>query len=221
MRSRARTPSCRGPQAASSAWAQRRAAGRLRSRHRLRHGGHVDRRLAFRRRVRARVRDPGCRRADAGTDDEHPHRGRRWRLDAAVRRRAPARRTGLGGRQSRTGLLPPRRAVDGHRCQPDAGPDPARSSSRVFGPDGDQPLDAEVVRERFAALAAEVERGDRPRCSARVAGRGLHRHRRGQHGQCDQADLGAARLRRHALRARDASAAPAASTPAWSPMRSG
>ena len=26
----------------------------------------------------------------------------------------------------------------------------------VFGPDGDQPLDAEVVRERFAALAAEV-----------------------------------------------------------------
>ncbi|GGK06646.1 5-oxoprolinase [Streptomyces camponoticapitis] len=28
----------------------------------------------------------------------------------------------------------------------------------VFGPDGDQPLDAGVVRERFAALAAEVER---------------------------------------------------------------
>ena len=29
---------------------------------------------------------------------------------------------------------------------------------RVFGPDADQPLDAEVVRERFARLAAEVER---------------------------------------------------------------
>ncbi len=29
---------------------------------------------------------------------------------------------------------------------------------RVFGPAGDQPLDGEVVRERFAALAAEVER---------------------------------------------------------------
>lgn len=28
----------------------------------------------------------------------------------------------------------------------------------VFGPDGDQPLDADIVRERFAALAAEVER---------------------------------------------------------------
>ncbi|MCE9659383.1 MAG: hydantoinase B/oxoprolinase family protein [Burkholderiales bacterium] len=29
---------------------------------------------------------------------------------------------------------------------------------RVFGPAGDQPLDGEIVRERFAALAAEVER---------------------------------------------------------------
>ena len=32
----------------------------------------------------------------------------------------------------------------------------------VFGPDGDQPLDAEVVRERFGTLAAEVGDGRRP-----------------------------------------------------------
>ncbi|MFM9373528.1 hydantoinase B/oxoprolinase family protein [Streptomyces sp. Da 82-17] len=35
------------------------------------------------------------------------------------------------------------------RIQPDHFP-------RVFGPDGDQPLDADLVRERFAALAAEI-----------------------------------------------------------------
>ncbi|HXT90703.1 MAG TPA: hydantoinase B/oxoprolinase family protein [Trebonia sp.] len=41
------------------------------------------------------------------------------------------------------------------RIQPDHFPP-------VFGPDGDQPLDASVVRERFAALAAEVGDGRRP-----------------------------------------------------------
>ena len=60
--------------------------------HRLRHGRHLDRRLALRRRVRARVRDPGRRRAHARADDEHPHRRRRRRLDPALRRRALSRR---------------------------------------------------------------------------------------------------------------------------------
>jgi 5-oxoprolinase (ATP-hydrolysing) len=41
------------------------------------------------------------------------------------------------------------------RIQPDHFP-------HVFGPDGDQPLDASIVRERFAALAAEVGDGRRP-----------------------------------------------------------
>ena len=31
----------------------------------------------------------------------------------------------------------------------------------VFGPDGDQPLDAEIVRQRFAELAAEIHARDR------------------------------------------------------------
>jgi 5-oxoprolinase (ATP-hydrolysing) len=63
-------------------------------RHRLRHGRHLDRRLAFRRRVRARVRDRGGRRAHARADDAHPHGGGRRRLDPAFRRRALPRRAG-------------------------------------------------------------------------------------------------------------------------------
>ena len=68
---------------------------------RLRHGRHLDRRVAFRRRVRARVRDRGRGRAHARADDADPHgRGRR-RLDPAFRRRALPRRPGLRRRQSR------------------------------------------------------------------------------------------------------------------------
>ena len=49
---------------------------------RLRHGRHLHRRVALRRRVRARLRDPGGRRAHARADDEHPHGGGRRRLGA-------------------------------------------------------------------------------------------------------------------------------------------
>jgi hypothetical protein len=84
--SRARTRSCPARPAASSAWCAP-AAGRLRQGDRLRHGRHLDRRVALRRRVRARVRDPGGRRAHARADDEHPHGGGRRRLDPAFRRR--------------------------------------------------------------------------------------------------------------------------------------
>ena len=67
----------------------------LRQGHRLRHGRHLDRRVALRRRVRARVRDPGRRRAHARADDAHPHRRRRRRLDPALRRRALPRRAAI------------------------------------------------------------------------------------------------------------------------------
>ena len=52
-----------------------------------------------------------------------------------------------------------RRAADRHRCERDG-----RESSRpdlfpkIFGPAGDQPLDADAVREAFAALARETGR---------------------------------------------------------------
>jgi 5-oxoprolinase (ATP-hydrolysing) len=58
----------------------------------------------------------------------------------------------------------------------------------VFGPRGDEPLDGEVVRTRFEALAVQM----RPPPAG--GGRGLHRHRRAADGQRDQEDLGGARL---------------------------
>ena len=67
----------------------------------------------------------------------------------------------------------------------------------IFGRDQDEPLDADVVR-------AEI-RGARRRDRRRPhAGRGrgrLHHHRRREHGQRHQEDLGPARLRRHRISA--------------------
>ncbi len=60
---------------------------------------------------------------------------------------------------------------------------------KIFGPQQDQPLDADAVREAFAVLAKEV--GDRKPERHR---RRLHQDRGREHGQCDQEDLGAARL---------------------------
>ncbi len=72
---------------------------------------------------------------------------------------------------------------------------------KVFGPAGDAPLDADVVRRKFAALAADVTRATgRPRTAEEVAVR-LPRDRRREHGQRDQAHLGGARLRRHRVHA--------------------
>ena len=86
---------------------------------RLRHGRHLDRRVALRRRIRARVRDRGGGRAHARADDADPHRRGRRRLDPAFRRRALPRRPGQRRRQSRAEVLPPRRAARGHRRQRD------------------------------------------------------------------------------------------------------
>ena len=61
---------------------------------------------------------------------------------------------------------------------------------RIFGPGQDQPLDAER-----RAQGVQVAR---PQARRRTLGRGdrrrLHRHRRRQHGECDQDHLGRARL---------------------------
>ncbi len=67
---------------------------------------------------------------------------------------------------------------------------------KIFGPQQDEPLDDAAVK---AAFADDGEGGRR-----QVAGgdrRRLHQDRRREHGQRHQEDLGAARLRRHALRA--------------------
>ena len=67
------------------------------------------------------------------------------------------------GRRSGAGLLPPRRPADGDGCQclrrqDPAGAFPGRSSGR----DGDQPLDADAVAAKFAALASSIGATGRP-----------------------------------------------------------
>ena len=121
-----------------------RGRGGLRPGDRVRHGRHVHRRLAFRRRVRAAVRDPGGRGAAARADAVHPHgRGRR-RVGAALRRRPVPGRPRLGGRRRRARLLRPRRPADRDRRQRPARPGPAGVlSRRCSAPAGDQPLDAD------------------------------------------------------------------------------
>ena len=66
--------------------------------------------------------------------------------------------------------------------------------------DGDAPLDADVVRRKFAARRRDPRR-DRRHAHAGGSRRGLRRDRRGQHGRGDQEDLGAARPRRHRVHA--------------------
>ncbi len=194
--SRARTRSSPGPPAAWSAWRESgRAAGFDRA-DRLRHGRHLDRRLAFRRRARAHVRDRGGGRAHARADDAHSHgRGRR-RLDPALRRRALPRRPDSAGanpgpRSYRRGG--PLTVTDANvmvgKLIPDFFP-------KIFGPAQNEPLDDEAVRDSVRRARAErsagARRGDRGR---------LHPDRGREHGERDQEDLGAARLRRHPLHA--------------------
>ena len=61
---------------------------------------------------------------------------------------------------------------------------------KIFGPNGDQPLDANSVRDAFA----EARSRDRRQPHARAGGRRLHQDRGREHGQRHQEDLGRARL---------------------------
>ena len=149
----------------------------LRQGHRLRHGRHLDRRVALRGRARARVRDAGGGRAHARADDVDPHHRGGRRLDPALRRPAPARGSRFRGRQPRARVLPARRPARGHRLQRDAGQDPAGVlSRRCSGRRRTRRSTPAVVREKFAALAARDRAA--PPASAQApeaAGRGLHR----------------------------------------------
>ena len=142
-----------------------RAAGRLRQRHRLRHGRHVDRRVALRRRVRARVRDAGRRRAHARADDEHPHRRRRRRLDP---RASTARACASGPHSAGANPGPasyrrggPLAVTD---CQRAARQDPAGvvpEGVRHGGRRGARRATSSSTQ--FDALAAEIDARHRPR----------------------------------------------------------
>ena len=65
----------------------------------------------------------------------------------------------------------------------------------------DQPLDRDVVVQRFADLAARMSRGAGREVGPEEAAGGASANRRRQHGQCREAHLRGARLRCHALHA--------------------
>ena len=163
--------------------------------HRLRHGRHLDRRVAFRRRIRARLRDRSRRRAHARADDADPHgRGRR-RLDPAFRRRAVSRRPGFRRRQSRPEMLSPRRPAGGDRRQCDG-----RQAHPGFLSEDFRPAAEPAARRRRGARGLRGDgEGDRRRPQRRTGRRRFHQDRRREHGERDQEDFGAARLRRDAL----------------------
>ena len=178
-----------------------RRGGRLRPRDRLRHGRHLDRRLALRGGARAAVRDRGRRGADARADAVHPHGGGRRRIDPALRRRPLPGRPGLGRRRPRPGLLRPRRPADRDRRQR-----PARAGAAGSLPPRLRRRRRPAARRRGnppplrRAGGADHRRHRRP--ARPRAGRGrLPRDRGGEHGERDQEDLGPARLRRDQVRA--------------------
>ena len=173
-----------------------RARGRIQSPDRLRHGRHLDRRVALRWRIRARVRDRGRGRAHARADDADPHRGGGRRLDPAFRRRALPRRPGFGGRQSRTDLLPARRPARGHRRQRHG-----RQAHAGFLPEDFRPGAGPAARCRRGARGVRGARQGGRRQDAGGDRRRLHQDRGREHGERDQEDFRAARLRRDALRA--------------------
>ena len=204
-----------GPAGGVVAMAQTGRSAGLRRSHRLRHGGHLDRRRAFRRNLRTRVRDRSRGRAHARADDDDPHRRGRRRLDPAFRRRALSRRPGFGGRRSRPQMLSPRRPAGDHRRQRDDG----QADPRLFSQDI-RPLRrisrsmAEACAKRSRRWRAKSATGAAPRRSP-TASSPLRSPRWPR------------RSRRYPSRAATtsramrsiASAAPAASTPATSPTR--
>ena len=140
---------------------------RIQARHRLRHGRHLDRRRPFRRRIRARLRDRSRRRAHARADDEDPY-CRGWRrLDPLI---SMAR--AFASAPTSAGADP------GPACYRRGGPLTVTDANlmtgklipdlfpKVFGPRGDEPLDAEIVRERFTALARDIGDGREPEAVA-------------------------------------------------------
>ena len=176
-----------------------RGHGRHREDHHLRYGRHLHRRGPLRRRVRARLRDPGGRRAHACADDADPYRRRRRRLDPAFRRRPLPGGSGFGRGQPGTGLLPARRAADGDRLQRHA----RAHRRRLFSPGLRAGREGAIGRGRGAREVRRLGRGDRDchgRCpQAGGGGHGLPPDRHREHGQRHQEDLDPARLRCHRL----------------------
>ena len=220
--SRARTRSCRDRPAASSAWCAPRPRRGFDKVIGFDMGGTSTDVSHYAGELRAHVRDRGRRRADARADDGDPHGRRGRRLDLPLRRRAAARRPGVRRRQPGPACYRRGGPLTVTDCNVMLGKLQPEFFPRVFGPTR-RPAARSRRRSqrRFAALADEVGARDRrARRSPQELAEGFLRDRRGEHGECDQADLdrSAATTSRRTRSA--ASAAPAGSTPAWWPTRS-
>ena len=129
----------------------------------------------------------------------HTHRGGR-RLDHPLRSGRASRRSEVGGRESGPGELSARRAAGGHRRQR-----AARAHSAAIFPGGVRPARRSAAgsrgrrARRFAELAAAMSRATGAPITPEEVADGRTADRGRQHGQCGQAHLRGARLRRHAL----------------------
>ncbi len=85
--------------------------------HHVRHGRHLDRRLALRRRVRAQLREPDRRRAATFPDAAHPHGRSRRRLRLRVHRGPLSRRARKCRSRPRSSLLRQGWSSHGDRLQ--------------------------------------------------------------------------------------------------------
>ena len=194
--------------------------GGLRQGDRLRHGRHLHRRLALRGRARARVRDAGRRRAHARADD----------VASTPSPRAAARSCIFDGQRQRVGP-DSRRRNPGPACYRRGGPLTVTDCNvmlgkiqpaffpKVFGPRGDEALDATSCarssprspRDRARHRRDAQRRRRSPRASSRIAVANMANAikfisvQRGHD------------VTRYTL---PASAARAASTPAWWPTSS-
>ena len=103
----------------------------------------------------------------------------------------------FGGRQSGAEMLSPRRPAGGDRRQRDG-----RQAHSGFLSEDFRTRAEPAARRRCGACGiCRAGEGDRRRTQRRRGRRRLHPHRGREHGERDQKDFRAARLRRHALRA--------------------
>ena len=146
-----------GPAGGIVGMAQDRGAGGLRPCDRLRHGRHLDRRLPFRRRLRADQRDASSRACGCG---RRCWRSTRWRRAAARSAIMTAAASASGRTAPAPCRAPPATGAAGRSPSPTATSCSARSGPSISrtcsAPSGDQPIDADASLSRAARRSARA-----------------------------------------------------------------
>ena len=220
--SRARTRSCPGPRAASSAWSQVRGSPASTEIIGFDMGGTSTDVSHFAGEYERAFDDRGRRRAPARADDAASTRSRPAAARSALRRRALSRRARVGRRDPGPACYRRGGPLTVTDCNVMLGKIQPEFFPRVFGP-----ARRRAARRRRRASASsrrsprESRRDDRAtRTTPEQRRRRLPADRGREHGERDQAHLGAARPRRHRVHAVLLRRRRRASTRAWSPTRS-